>query len=113
MSSPKVSIAFGNKEGSSELHWNTLTGLAQDLTDVCPEITNLTLWYDKQQDFHHLSFNLDGDHYDIRYYKIFVVTKNDWDTFLNRNLFGRSSFSLIDFFRNGKHREWNFIPEYS
>lgn len=68
--------------------------------------TNFRIWYDQQHDFHHLEFDLEGDHYDIRYYKVFAITKNKNTEFLAEKLFNYVTSRVSDFFHRGKHREW-------
>lgn len=67
--------------------------------------TGFRLWYDAEYDFHHLAFELEGDHYDVRFYKVFGLTKNlDYDFVRGRTF--PYAMSLASFFHEGRHRTW-------
>lgn len=68
------------------------------------------IWYDTRSGFNHFAFDLDGSHYDLRYYKSFGVIKNHVDdhrfikiiNIQNENPIDK----LIQLF-SGQHKGWN------
>jgi hypothetical protein len=63
---------YGQCEGQYFTQWrlDELASLADQIVRVMPEASDFKLWYEPNQDFHHLSFRINGKLFDIRYYKI-------------------------------------------
>lgn len=101
-------IRMGTLEGRSRLynstyHLDELKALAKNLVNGRygrPGIKaeNFYLYYDKGTDFHRLEFDLNGAHYNIRFYKVYAVTKNGIDDFDYCKLFNHHRSVVEDFF---------------
>jgi hypothetical protein len=65
-------FTYGPLEGQYFTQWRIeeLKDIAASIHERMPEATDFKLWYDPNQDFHHLSFTVNGKLFDIRYYKI-------------------------------------------
>lgn len=101
-------IEFGSRKGThfSQGRWDKLIGLANELAEEGVAIQNVKIWYDKNEDYHRLAFDVDGDHYDIRYYKAFYIIKNDWPSIWDGKNFAQRDWDIVEFFKSGKHRNW-------
>ena len=80
--------------------WPLVFGLAYEMRKA----DNFKLYYDANQDFHHIEFDLDNERYDVRWYKIYSVTRiTDGATWS----FNSNEKNVIDFFKRGEHRKKN------
>ena len=115
MTEPEIkigSLAGRERWYQTTQHIDTLKDIAKDIVGRGLPATNFKLWYDRDHDFHHLAFDLDGSHYDIRYYKIFGVTKDRCTGFMSEKHFGRyDDHEIVWFFARGAHREWKVPAE--
>lgn len=85
-----MEITYGNREGQyftewrfdllkeilNHVHFGPIPGHSQVL-----DIQNPHIFYDQNQDFHHLTFEAGGKSVNVRLYKVFSVTidgKNGW-----------------------------------
>lgn len=103
-----VVIEEGNQEGRyfSPPRFATLKEMGQRLGLNVPGIANIKVWYDATQDFHILAFDVDGSHYEIRYYKVFCATKDNQRKWGQEKHFGFERHVLEQFFIHGNHRRW-------
>lgn len=77
---------------------NVSVPLAMELASI-PAIKQIDIFYDPNEDYHHVKFTLDGHVFDIRWYKIYVVRRDDG----KETPFGRSS-GIVPWFKAGKHK---------
>lgn len=125
---PPPPIEMGSLEGRERWyktthHIDELKSLAYNLTHgdtphngFRPGVaaTGFKLWYDRDNDYHRLSFDLDGCHYEARLYKVWAVTKNGIRNYSWEKNFGFHRMWVEDFFlgkneageRGKKHLEW-------
>lgn len=96
-------IKVGNTEGQYFTQWrfNILTELAGELEKL--GATDFEMWYDAYEDFHKLSFLMDGHKYVVRYYKVFAVQREGSTL---SHVFGFDYDFLVRTFRRGEHKEW-------
>jgi len=71
---------------------------------------NVTVFYDSQEDYMVTEWDLDGDHYKLRTYKILALTKNRISGLFEDRRFDNDD-ELLQFFEAGKHKTWVFYPE--
>lgn len=73
-----LKIEEGPKEGRyfTQWRWDELVVLADEIFQTVPAATTWRIWYDPSDDYHRLSFMVGVDYFEIRYYKIFALTKN-------------------------------------
>ena len=104
-----IKITFGNDTWNpnwySETAWEKRSfPLVFSLMDQLGTSNNFHLYYDSNKDFHHIEFDFDGDRYDVRWYKVYGITRlsDKKDTTLN------NEYGVVDFFRRGHHRDFKF-----
>lgn len=73
---------------------------ALELADAVPAITSLHLSYDRDTDFHHIQFTLDGVTYTVRWYRVWAVGRS---TDKKSMLFNANEGRVVEFFRRGDH----------
>jgi hypothetical protein len=83
--------------------------LAELLLERVDGVYNMRLWYDPTENFIHAGFDLANMHYDVRYYKVFGITKNHMRHSLK--LFSSYSHWVVDFFKTGDHLKWLTEPQ--
>ena len=86
----------------------TLYRIAEVIERKFPEIPEFRLWYNDKTDYHMLSFRLEGNDYDIRFYKIFACTRNGDERILNTRIFGYEWGDVSFFFRSGRFRTYDW-----
>lgn len=109
-----VTVTLGNQEGPyfPPNSFKMMVEMAHTLSKIVPGIDDVKVWYDAFDDYTKIAFKVDGDSYQIRYYKVFAATKNDktgWDeerTCDREKNFYIHSYKVENFFRMGKHRNW-------
>lgn len=68
-------------------------------------INDFKLYYDRNEDFHHIEFTLEGERYDVQWYKVYSVTRlRD----KQKNTLYYHDFQVVDFFRNNRHKRENW-----
>jgi hypothetical protein len=72
-------ITYGNREGLYFTEWRFK--LLKELFDYIKlgtfrtlYLTDVNIYYDSKEDFHHLDFCCNGHHVNVRLYKVFGVT---------------------------------------
>lgn len=103
-------LNFGPLEGtyfSSSKYRSVVKPLAEQLLSEVEGIANVRLWYNRREDFIYIGFDLDGNHYQIRYYKTYALYKN----YGERKLFGPFSHQVLNFFKAGNHTKMVFDPK--
>lgn len=89
----------------SDPYGNISIQLMAQIAEHCDGSDNFKLYYDPREDFHHVEFDYNGDSYDIRWYKVYSMTrKSDGKSVL----FGRigNGHQIVDFFKNKTQRGW-------
>ena len=81
--------------------------LAEQLLSEVEGIANVRLWYNRREDFIYIGFDLDGNHYQIRYYKTYTLYKN----YYQRTSFGSDSHQVLDFLKAGEHTKMVCVPQ--
>lgn len=104
---PVESIEIGNTEGQYFTQWrfDLLKEVAEHVNAHVP-ISNVKLWYDRNQDFHMLEFDADGHHFTARLYKIVALYR---DTDHRNNFHYRqetASWDIGQLFMSGRHLTW-------
>jgi hypothetical protein len=87
----------------SDLAWERMSWpLVFGLMESLPGANDFRLHYRRDHDFHHVEFTLDGERYDVQWYKIYTVTRlRDGQKMTFCRLYDR----VVDFFRRGEHRD--------
>lgn len=76
--------------------------LALQLAREVLDVKQIHVWYDREQDFHHIDFDVDGESYSIQWYKVFTLKRNRDGAEV---MFGRYSHRIPEFFARSKHKE--------
>jgi len=101
----KITIAEPNwkPEWYSDPYRNISMPLALQIAKECRSSNNFKVFYDPNEDFHHITFDYDGDAYDIQWYKVYSMRRlSDNKTVL----FGRigNHYQVSDFLRSAGHK---------
>ena len=86
-----MKIKYGNKEGKYFTQWrfDHLKSLLEDITSVHKlNAVNPSIWYDSDNDYHMLEFELFGKPISIRYYKVFGLNGRTWPHHYQSGLVG-------------------------
>lgn len=79
---PKIKQLAGEGQYFSQVFFDgIMVNLATDLLEQMPDITEIELSYDPNQDYYHAKFTLNGHSVDIRSYKVhsaFIDGKEHW-----------------------------------
>ena len=83
-----TNIIYGNREGQYFTEWrfDELRYLLNILTGQTPlgqlQIPEAKIYYDSQQDFHHLEFSCNGHNVNVRLYKVFSANIDGTDAWV-------------------------------
>ena len=83
--------------------FNKSIPLALDLAGKLPDVKVFRLYYWREQDFHHVQFDYDGDTFIVQWYKIFTVHRKSNG---GQHYFDRWSgqYDIPGFFKQGRHK---------
>lgn len=106
-------LKIGNRIGqyySERRFMDRTLPLAQRLHDHFPGI-EVEVFYDPYGDYDHIVFVLDGDHYDIRLYKVWAVCKNNCNVWQEKNFHTRD-WEVEELFTRGRYKSWKVSWSY-
>jgi hypothetical protein len=97
-------ITFGEKTWPDHFYndpWvNVSIPFVSDFVFYNPTATNFHISYDKLEDFQTIDFILDGEKYQVRWYKVFKLVRLSDNAYL---MFGCHNHRISDFFAHKRH----------
>lgn len=105
----KIEVVEGTREGKWFTQWrfDELYRLVDEMLYHEMDIQNCKMWYFRDEDYHILEFDLNGEKFKIYYYKIYRVEKNG-ETWANRNNISEVALYIKRLFTGKTKREWHF-----
>ena len=73
-----LEIKYGSREGKNFTEWRfgVLKELLHEIVLLKRNPQNIIMWYDKGDDYHRVSFDLNGEKIEVRFYKVFGCSLN-------------------------------------
>lgn len=102
----ETEIVFGEQNWPNgwytDPYFRVSVPFALDIAQHLKDVKKIRVYYWRDQDFHHIQFEYDGDTYVVQWYKIWTLTRKSDGKKINFGFEGR--YEIASWLRTGKHK---------